>query len=177
MDFESGERQLIRFSYVSISGQNLVPKPPLQVQEAVEKWRNSPRATCCCQRVSSVHVSVNDRLGLSTDSENEQHQLEFTSEHQPSQHDGAFIVFDKLLMVLHDELYHASAVPSGPAPSWLCNKRRDDILGLEKKNTGVKSGNTGEKLKYQHLTHLRLCAQNAANGWSKVPRPCRVSPR
>lgn len=66
---------LIDFISVSGSGQNLVPKPPLQVQEAVEKWRNPPRATCCFQWISSVHVSANYCLGLSTDSKNEQCQL------------------------------------------------------------------------------------------------------
>lgn len=59
---------------VSISGQNLVPKPPLQVQEVVEKRRNPPRATCCFQWISPLHVPANYCLGLSTDSKNEQCQ-------------------------------------------------------------------------------------------------------
>lgn len=115
---------------ISFSGQNLVPEPPLQVQEAVEEWRNPPRATRCFQRVSPLHVSANYCLGLSTDSKNEQCQPQFTSEQQPSQHDCAFIVFGKLLLVLNNELCDASAA-SGPAPPQRRHKCWDDILKLK----------------------------------------------
>lgn len=142
---------------VSFSDQNLVSKPPLQVQEVVEKWRNPPRATCCFQWISPLHFSANYCLGLSTDSKNEQCQPHFTSEQQPSQYDCAFIVFGKLLLVLDHELYDASAA-SGPAPPQLRHKRWDDIL---KQDIEFESDNTGqkktEKCQYLHFTDL-VCA-------------------
>lgn len=135
MGIEAGTYWLISFMLISVtlSGQNLVPKPPLQVQEAVEKWRNPPRSTCCDQWITPLHVSTNYCLGLSTDSKNEQCQLQFTSEQQPSQHDCAFIVFGKLLLVLNHELYGASAGSSAPAPPpQLRHKCWDDILRKNK---------------------------------------------
>lgn len=133
-------KSVINFISVFGSGQDLVPKPPLQVQKAVEKWRNPPRAARYFQRISSVRVSANSRLGLSTDSKNEPCQLEFTSERQPSQHERAFVVFGKLLLVLNHELYDASAAASGPAPPQLGHKRWDDIL-KGKRNIGSKLDN------------------------------------
>uniref|UniRef100_A0A671YPB3 Distal-less homeobox 2b n=1 Tax=Sparus aurata TaxID=8175 RepID=A0A671YPB3_SPAAU len=79
---------------------------------------------------SPLHVSANYCLGLSTDSKNEQCQPQFTSEQQPSQHDCAFIVFGKLLLVLNNELCDASAA-SGPAPPQRRHKCWDDILKLK----------------------------------------------
>lgn len=110
------------------SGQDLVPEPPVQVQEAVEEWRNPPRAARYFQRISSVRVSANLCLGLSTDSKNDHRQLELTSERQPPQHGCAFVVFGQLLVVLEHELCNAPAACSGPAPPQLGHKRWDDIL-------------------------------------------------
>lgn len=131
----------------------------------MEKWRNPPRATRCFQWISPLHLSANYCLGLSTDSKNEQCQLQFTSEQQPSQHDCALVVFGKLLLVLNHELYHASAASSGPAPPQLRHKRWDDILKNKIKKwikIGFKSDNTGEKKRkekcqYLHFTDL-VCA-------------------
>lgn len=113
--------------YVYILGQDLVSKPPLQVQEVVEKWRNSPRATCCFKWVAPLRFSSNYCLGFSTNSESEQCQPHFTSEQQSPKHDCAFVVFGKLLLVLDHELYDASAAFGSASPQ-LCHKRWDDIL-------------------------------------------------
>lgn len=130
------------------SGQNLVPKPSLQVQEVVEEWRTAPWARRF-QWIPPLHVSANYCLGLSTDSKNEQCQLQFTSEQQPSQHECVLVVFGKLLLVLNHELYDASAASPGPAHApQLRHKRWDDILKFKKKtkrNIWFKSDNTGEK--------------------------------
>lgn len=112
---------------VYILGQNLVSKPPLQIQEVVEKWRNSPRATCRFKWVAPLRFSSNHCLGFSTNSESEQRQPHFTSEQQSPQHDCAFVVFGKLLLVLDHELYDASAAFGSASPQ-LCHKRWDDIL-------------------------------------------------
>lgn len=140
---------------ITVSGQNLVPKPPLQVQEAVEKWRNPPRSTCCDQWITPLHVFTNYCLGLSTDSKNEQCQLQFTSEQQPSQHDCAFFIFGKLLLVLNHELYDASAASSAAAPQ-LRHKCWDDILKKANKHR-VKIGQywfKKKKSQYLHFTDL-----------------------
>lgn len=150
--------------FVHFSGQNLVPKPPLQVQEVVEKWRNSPRATCCFQWISPLHVSANYCLGLSTYSKNEQCQLQFTSEQQPSQHDCAFILFGKLLLVLNHELYHASAASSGPAPPQLRHKRRDDILKEKNKITSGLNRTILVKKKCQYF-HLQTSCVRRRSLW------------
>lgn len=117
-------------------GENMVSKSPLKVQEVVEKRRDPSGATRRFQRISPLRVSANYCLGLSTHSKNEQCQLRFTSkQQQPPQHDGALVLFGKLLLVLNHELYHASAASSGPASSQLHLKRRDDILrNKQKKN-------------------------------------------
>lgn len=109
------------------SGENMVPKPPFQVQEAVEKWRNPSRATCCFQPVSPLQLSTNYCLGLSTESKNEQCQLQFTSEQQPSEHNCAYL-FGKLLLVLNNEFYNTSATPTSSTPPQRCPERWDDIL-------------------------------------------------
>lgn len=116
-----------KWLYVYILGQDLVSKPPLQVQEVVEKWRNSPRATCCVKWVAPLRFSFNYCLGFSTNSESEQCQPHFTSEQQSPQHDCAFVVFGKLLLVLDHELYDASAAFGSASPQ-LCHKCWDDIL-------------------------------------------------
>jgi len=88
-----------------------------------------------------VHVSTDYCLGLSTDSKNEHDQLQFTSEQQPSQHVCAFIVFGKLLLVLHHELYNASAAcTSDPAPPQPRHKRWDDILNNKQTKQKQKQG-------------------------------------
>lgn len=128
-NMKSGEIFEIHFTwlYLYTLGQDLVSKPPLQVQEVVEKWRNSPRATCCFKRVAPLRFSSNSCLGFSTNSESEQCQPGFTSEQQSPQHECAFVVFDQLLLVLHHELYDASAAFGSASPQ-LCHKRWDDIL-------------------------------------------------
>lgn len=120
----------------SFSGQNLVPEPPLQVQEAVEKWRNPPGAARGFQRVAPLHVSANDRLGLSASRpEDERREPHFTSEQQPAAHRGrAVVVPGQLLLVLVHELCDASAA-AGAAQ--LGPQRWDDILkhASEEKNS------------------------------------------
>lgn len=124
--WEIRERNFI-WLCVYILGQDLVSKPPLQVQEVVEKWRNSPRATCCFEWVAPLRFSSNYCLGFSTNSESAQRQPHFTSEQQSPKHDCAFVVFGKLLLVLDHELYDASAAFGSASPQ-LCHKRWDDIL-------------------------------------------------
>lgn len=111
----------------SLSGQNLVPKPPLKVQEVVEKWRNPSGTARGFERVASLHVSANHRLGLSTfHLKDEQREPHFTSEQQPAAyHHGAVVVPGQLLLVLLDELCDASAA-AGAAQ--LGHQRWDDIL-------------------------------------------------
>lgn len=111
----------------SFSGQNLVPEPPFQVQEVVEKWRNPPGAARGFERVASLHVSANDRLGLSTfHPEDEQCEPHFTSEQQPAAHHHRAVVLPgQLLLVLVHELCDASAA-AGAAQ--LGHQRWDDIL-------------------------------------------------
>lgn len=110
-----------------ILGQDLVSKPPLQVQEVVEKWRNSPRAACCFKWIAPLRFSSNYCLGFSANSESEQCQPHVTSEQQSPQHECAFVVFGKLLLVLDHELYDASAAFGSASPQ-LCHQRWDDIL-------------------------------------------------
>lgn len=118
----------------SFSGQNLVPEPPFQVQEAVEKWRNPPGAARGFERVASLHVSANDRLGLSTfHSEDEQREPHFTSEQQPAAHQQrAVVVLGQLLLVLVHELCDASAA-AGAAQ--LGHQRWNDILKHTNRNS------------------------------------------
>lgn len=119
----------ISYRYLfSFSGQNLVPEPPLQVQEVVEKWRNPPGAARRFERVTSLHVSANDRLGLSAHSEDEQREPHFTSEQQPAAHHRrTVVVLGQLLLVLVHELCDASAAAGAASPQ-LGHQRWDDIL-------------------------------------------------
>jgi len=150
----------------------------------VEKWRNAPRA-CCLLRIPPLQFSANFCLGLSTDSKNEPCQFQFTSEQQPSQHDCAFIVFGKLLLVLH-ELCDASAGSSDPAPPQLRHKRWDDIL-KQTKTTQLSGSNRTilvkkEKCQYLHFYRPRVCALRTlrkhlgeVDGARKAYGPCQFS--
>lgn len=142
----------------SFSGQNLVPEPPLQVQEVVEKWRNPPGAARGFERVASLHVPANDRLGLSTfQPEDEQREPHVTSEQQPAAHHHRAVVLPgQLLLVLVHELCDASAA-AGAAQ--LGHQRWDDILkhanrrnilgwGGERKK---KSDDTGENRYFKNI--------------------------
>lgn len=99
----------------------------------MEKWRNPPGAARRVERVASLHVSANDRLGLSTHSEDEQREPHFTSEQQPAAHHGhhrrrrAVVVLGQLLVVLVHELCDASAAAGAASPQ-LGHQRWDDIL-------------------------------------------------
>lgn len=116
-----------------ISGENLVSEPPLKVQEVVEKRRNTARAARGFQRVSAVPFTYRQqRLGLSTKSEDEQRELGFSPEQWLSQHNGAFVPH-KLLLVLTHELERAPpSQRAGTAPPQHSRQRRDDILTTTK---------------------------------------------
>lgn len=130
-------------SLFSFSGQNLVPEPPLQVQEVVEKWRNPTGAACGFERVASLHVSANDRLGLSTfHPEDEQCEPHVTSKQQPAAHRHRDVVLPgQLLLVLVHELCDASAA-AGAAQ--LGHQRWNDILKHTNRRNSLGWG-AGEK--------------------------------
>lgn len=116
-------------SCFGFTGENLVSKSPIEVQEVVEKWRNSPGATCGLQWVSSLPFSARLRgMGLSTQSKNEQCKLGSAAKQQSSEHDCAFLL-GELFLVLINELGHTSSAQRiSTAPSQLSNECRDNIL-------------------------------------------------
>ena len=110
-------------------GQNLVSESSFEVQEVVEKWRNSPRATCGLQWVSSLPFSASLRgMGLSTESKNEQCKLGSAAKQQSSEPNCAFL-FGKLFLVFINELSRTSAAQhTSTAPSQCSNECWDNIL-------------------------------------------------
>lgn len=123
----------LRRHLFSFSGQNLVPEPPLQVQEVVEEWRNPAGAARRLERVAPMRVAADHRLGLPADPADEQRQpRSLTSEQQPARqrhHRAAavLVLLGQLLLVLVHELCDASAAAGAASPQ-LSHQRGDDIL-------------------------------------------------
>lgn len=95
----------------------------------MEEWRNPARATRGFQRVSAVpFASRQQRLGLSSKSEDEQCELGFGPEQRLSQHHGAFLPHQLLLVLIHELKRAPPSQRAGTSPPQHSHQRRDDIL-------------------------------------------------
>ena len=144
----------------------MVSKPPLQVQEAVEEWRNTPGADRSLRRVPLLQLPA-DGVGLSAEPENEQcgPQPQFTSELQPPAPRGGALLPGQLLVVRDELCGGASAALPGPAPpsppQRCLRQRRDyflkplwtlDRIILVKKNTRGRDGHDDRQCPYSRTS-------------------------